>query len=235
MFVVLFLLGFPILFGLIVFLCKGLILHSQSVSFPVAVHRILDDTVSVEVKHEPSSEWEFVNYYSSQNLNNIDVTLTSNRVEITCSSAVPCKTGTNPNNPSFAGIYLVSVEKSSTSQEKLLNVSDKCILPLPPPPPTDCRYLVGSKERFSGIKESTLLDLSTAPNAYQQRKGNWGFPETKDFIVTLEYLDNNPPIEILAPEFPPPDQANIFVKEISMQILEPDSTRKPAKISIKVW
>jgi len=204
----------------------------RSISFPVAVHKILNDTLSIELKQDPSSDWKFANYYFSPNVHDIDVTLSPNNIKITCTTSFACKTVTDPTDPSSAGIYFIVVEKDPPLNERLLNISDKCN---PEALPIECDYSIGSKEIFEGINENRLLDLTTNPNNYQAKKVQWGFPEAKDFSVTLDYLDGSQPLEILSPEFPPSDQANVFVKEISMQILNPDSTREPAKINIKVW
>jgi len=206
----------------------------SSISIPIAINKVANNTIKIEVAQEPPAKWDFVYYYSQQNLTalNIEVDNMPNKIKIGCISNAQCKTETSPFGAPFAGIYLVAMENTNATFKEF-NFSVKCV---PQVGPNACQYIVGAKEIFNGLKEANLLALASDPTlAYQQKKTDWKFPQTRDFSVSLEYLNGTAPIELMKPDYLLPEQLSIFVKEITMPILNQNASRTPAKISIKVW
>ena len=208
------------------------IVHESSwsvVSVPVAVKNLINNTVYVDVSHGLDSTWDFVDYYSTQNLTllNMRVSLSFDTARITCKDNFPCKTGTS-SSVFHSGIYLISVGFFNSSSSAL-NLSSKCS---PNVPVSDCEYIIGSKEIFTGLNEDNLLLL--ASEDYDIKKNDWNFPDSRDFSVSLDYL-NGTIQDLIKPNYPVPDRLSVFVKEISMPILNENATRTPAKLGIKVW
>ncbi len=207
----------------------------SSISVPIAVRKISDSTFIIEAVQEQPAKWDFVSYYSPQNLTllNINVDINPGKIKIACKANSQCKTVTSSSSELVAGIYLTAMENDETAAIKDVNITVKCV---PPGGNAVCDYLVVAKEIFSGLKESNLLMLSLNPIvSYSQKKNDWNFPETRDFSVSLDYLNGSSQIDLIKPGYPLPESLNIFVKELSIPILNQDASRTPAKINIKVW
>ncbi|MDP3917191.1 MAG: hypothetical protein Q8Q42_02790 [Nanoarchaeota archaeon] len=205
----------------------------SSISIPVAIHNLNYDSngnpASIKVKHEPTSDWQFINFYSKQDLNllNIIITHDFDSFEITC-SAFPC--GTTTTSPSSQGIYLISLEKPSVSAESF-EIADECSIDENPSP---CDYLIGSKETVVGLDKERIAALMSGIMPYSVIKDNWDFPATREFEVSIDYL-NGTHENLISPNIQIPLQSNVFVREILLPIIEKDGSRTPTKISIKVW
>jgi len=203
-----------------------------SISVPIAINTIINNSIKASFSQEQLGGWNYVGYYSSQEpIPNLQISLTPDKVEISCISNYPCQTETSPNGPSTQGIYLISMPNNGGIL-KSFKINNKC------EPSVDlsaCKYTIGAKEVFTGLKESNILNLSQNPSSYNQKKKDWNFPKTREFAISLDYINGSQPISVLTPDYSQPEQLSVFVKEISMQILEPNGTRKPAKINIRVW
>ncbi len=204
----------------------------EAINIPIAIKNIDDSSYSIEITHKPTSEWSFIGYSSQQDLNSLDIQVsnTSSSISITCISGNNCKTEQSGANPS-AGIYIQSIEKPVTTPNRVFDLEDKCsVVEIPP----RCEYTLGSKETIIGLNESGILTLFNHLVTYGDKKSGWNFPDSKDFSIYLDYL-NGTKIKVLSPEFEPSDQSNVFVKEISIPILEENGNRRPAKINIRIW
>lgn len=205
----------------------------QIVNIPVAVQNITNSSYSIVLDHTKNSEWEFIGYTSTQDINSlhISITNTSSQISITCVSGFyDCKTEIN-SGPSTPGIYLTSIEKDFVGPDKRFEMEDKCSSTEMPSP---CNYVLGSKELFTGLSEQRIDLLAYGSVTYQKKKDDWNFPESRDFSIYIDYM-NGTLIKTTSPEFEPSDQTNVFVKVISMSILKKNGERIPARVNIRVW
>lgn len=206
----------------------------EVVSIPVAIQNIENNSYSVILEHTGLSEWNFIGYTSTQNLDNLHIiaTNTSSEISITCKAGYyNCKTEISPGGQSTPGIYVISIEKDWVGPNKVFEMEDRCSLQ---GPPDSCVYVLGSKEIFIGLSEKRIYDLVTGSATYADKKEDWNFPDSREFSIYLDYM-NGTLIKVTSPEFEPSDQKNVFVKVISMSILKSNGERIPARINIRIW
>jgi hypothetical protein len=72
-------------------------------------------------------------------------------------------------------------------------------------------------------------DINSITEPYQTKKDDWSFPESRDFSIKFNGED------ILAPNYKPSEQTNIYIKELLIQTLEGDGLRSSANTTISVW
>ncbi|MBT6045126.1 hypothetical protein HOG54_03710 [Candidatus Woesearchaeota archaeon] len=207
----------------------------EMVSIPLAIKKIENRSYSVVLEHvDQISEWKFIGYTSTQDLDNLhlEITNTSSEISITCKVGYyNCKTEISSGSPSTPGIYAISIEKDVVSEDKVFELEGRCSLT---GAPDSCDYILGSKEIFKGLSERRIYLLVSELISYADLKEDWNFPDSRDFSIYLDYM-NGTLIKATSPEFEPSNQANVFVKVISMSILESNGERKPAKVNIRVW
>lgn len=199
------------------------------ISIPIAIQNIENSSYFIDITHSSLSEWVFIGYTSLQDLNSLDIkiTNTSSSISISCISSNNCNTNVS-SGISLSGIYLISLEKQFVSDEKIFEMEDTC---------SDngmCTYTLGSKEIFVGLSELRINYLINEDITYEEKKEEWGFPDSRDFSIYLDYL-NGTLIKVTSPEFEPSDQSSVFVKEIAIPILGEQGKRRPSKVNIRVW
>ena len=100
----------------------------------------------------------------------------------------------------------------------------------------------GVPEILEGIDPAKLNDIKQActnTETYLALKEKWGYPAGKDFAIyyvqsaTIPY-DLNSKVDICNVATPY-DQSNVYVKEWSDWILNPDGTRMPVIFNLRVW
>lgn len=202
----------------------------EMISIPIAIQNIEDSTHSIDISHSGLSEWRFIGYNSNQDLNSLDISIvnTSTSISISCISGFNCNTNISAGSTSTPGIYLISIEKDWVSENKIFEMQDSCSSA------DMCTYSLGSKELFIGLSFTRLNNLINENIKYHEKKEDWSFPDSRDFSIYLDYM-NGTLIKITSPEFEPSDQSSVFVKEISMPILNEDGKRIPSKVNIRVW
>ncbi|MBT4577156.1 hypothetical protein HOM13_00385 [Candidatus Woesearchaeota archaeon] len=202
----------------------------EMISIPIAIQNIENNSYSIDISHSGLSEWRFIGYRSNQDLGSLDISITntSSLIIISCISGSNCNTNISAGSTSTSGIYLVSIEKDWVSSNKIFEMEDTCSS-------TDmCTYSLGSKELFNGLSMIRINHLINEDITYSEKKEDWSFPDSRDFSIHLDYL-NGTLVKITSPEFEPSDQSSVFVKEISMPILNEDGKRSPTKVNIRVW
>ena len=97
---------------------------------------------------------------------------------------------------------------------------------------TDCTTCleIGLTRELTGISRRKLNDVFNIK--YDILKTNWNFPQAKEFILKADTESRN---YELKPTFEKPDNTNIFVKEIDVNILEEEGIKTRAKIHFEVW
>jgi hypothetical protein len=207
----------------------------ESLSVPATV--TLNNDAYLEIKQQSStvsSEWDFVSYYSPQDLIALNIEFnidtSNNKFTVQCTAGITDCTTIDPNNlpqgKNFTGVYLISMEKPTASENKVFDIELVCY----PLSSTDCHVLIGSEERFRGLNQNRISSL--AVHTYEQIKTDWAFPQTRDFSITIE--DPAGIVEI-KPNYLPPEQANVFVRELLTPILNGDGSRTQIKTRIRVW
>jgi hypothetical protein len=201
----------------------------EMISIPIAIQNVENNSYSIDISHSGLSEWRFIGYNSNQDLNSLDISITntSSLITITCISGSNCNTNISAGTTSTSGIYLVSIENVITA-EKRFEMEDTCSST------NMCTYSLGSKESFNGLSMIRINHLINGDIAYNEKKEDWSFPDSRDFSIHLDYL-NGTLVKITSPKFEPSDQSSVFVKEISMPILNEDGKRSPTKVNIRVW
>lgn len=206
----------------------------EMVSIPLAIKNLENSSYSIILEHlNPISEWNFIGYTSTQDLNSLHLEIinTSSQISITCKVGYyNCKTEISSGS-STPGIYTISIEKDVVNPEKVFKLEDSCSLT---GAPDSCDYVLGSKEIFNGLSEQRIYLLVEERISYTDLKEDWNFPDSRDFSIYLDYM-NSTLLKVTSPEFEPSDQANVFVKVISMSILKQNGERKPARVNIRVW
>ena len=200
----------------------------HTASLPVAVKNMEFNNVTITLKHNYTSDWKFIEVQiPSQFSSKINFTQTGIETSLNCrSSSPPCKTGSDPALPR-PGIYVTSIKNPTAEIEKNYEITGECNHAYP-----ECEYTLGSTEYFTGINLQNTLNFQSSK--YDKIKNSWNFPVTREFTLSLFYL-NGTKIELISPSFPVPPEANIFVKEISTSILNHDGSREPITINIQVW
>ena len=206
----------------------------ESLSVPSTV--TLSNGAYLEIKQQSptvSSEWDFVSYYSPQDLVALNIQFnldtSNNKFTVSCITGTDCTTidpGSLSQGKNFTGVYLISMEKPTASENKVLDIELVCN----PLLSTDCHVLMGSEERFTGLNQNKVNSL--AAYTYDQIKTDWAFPQTRDFSINVE--DPTGTVEI-KPNNPPPEQVNVFIRELLIPILNGDGSRTQIKTRISVW
>ena len=99
------------------------------------------------------------------------------------------------------------------------------------------QYSYGVTDPINGISLDAIQNIRSNyldPTKYNDElKPKYGFPLLKEFSVYIKGSDypNIQPFEPVQPEV----DANVFVREWSDFILEPNGIRKPVNVNIRVW
>lgn len=98
-------------------------------------------------------------------------------------------------------------------------------------------YNLGIIEKLRGLSEKVLVFLmgtlkDTSKETYEQIKGIYGYPKSKEFSV-IATIDINRvyKYKVLEPDV----KTNVYTREWGDFILNYDGTRTPIKINLKVW
>ncbi|MBT3262408.1 hypothetical protein HN992_03185 [Candidatus Woesearchaeota archaeon] len=192
----------------------------SSISIPIAVHNLSSSNITIT--GGTNNQWNISSYYLNYSSLILHPNFTTNNVILKCKSP-----GGNCNtllhNGINQGIYLIYLKKDGATINTF-NLSYTCN----PPPSTspDCNFTVGSKEMFTGWNKG---DINSITEPYQTKKDDWSFPESRDFSIKFNGED------ILAPNYKPSEQTNIYIKELLIQTLEGDGLRSSANTTISVW
>ncbi len=207
----------------------------ESLSVPATVS--LTNGAYLEIKQQsPSSEWNFVSYYSPQDLSTLNIQFIlndPNKFTVKCTGGITdCETIHSTSlsqGKNYTGVYLISMEKPTASENKVFDIDLVCY----PLLSDDCQVLMGSEERFTGLNQEKIDLIESSSYPYDQIKSDWAFPQTRDFSIIVE--DSTGIISEIKPNNPIPEQVNVFTREILIPRLEGDGSRKQIKTRISVW
>jgi hypothetical protein len=197
-----------------------------TVSLPIAINKMQSDSIAITLKHNIIGDWRFLNLTIPTQYSNLDYDLSGLEVNIYCLPPGPCTTNTNTNSP-YPGIYVTSIKNPTRESQKEYNIQPYCN-----GDSSNCSYVLGSTEYFTGLNLQSVLNLKN--KNYENLKQEWKYPLTRDFILNLYYL-NGSYIPLTAPSYIAPAEANIFVKEVNTAILNPDGTREQVIINMQIW
>ncbi len=115
---------------------------------------------------------------------------------------------------------------------------------LNPGEPFSARIIThGTTEYLRGIDEQALTEFESlncdSPAKYQELKEKWAFPPEKEFSLYYVEAEQIPydmkDAKYLCNQVQPYDQSNVYAKEWSEWILNPDGTIKPVIYNIRIW
>lgn len=92
--------------------------------------------------------------------------------------------------------------------------------------PTVCTALLGATITHQGLQQNEISNLKTAD--YTALKNTWTYPLQKEFAL---YQDGTK----ISGGQEPAAQANVFVKELKLDIISDQGTQTPTTINIRVW
>lgn len=100
--------------------------------------------------------------------------------------------------------------------------------------PTYCVAELGVFENINGLNPTMLTDItSDSVEAYKTLKTRWGIPEDKEFSIYIDRNVDGAIEKIIGAD--PFEKANVFVRRIESQIVEPIGTTTPVAVYLRVW
>lgn len=92
--------------------------------------------------------------------------------------------------------------------------------------PVACTAVLGATVTYQGLQQNKIDTLHA--QVYHTIKNIWNYPQQKEFAI---YQDGN---KIIGGQ-EPAQQANIFVKEMKMNMIAADGAQSTTTINIRVW
>ncbi len=92
--------------------------------------------------------------------------------------------------------------------------------------PAVCKAVLGATVTYQGLQQGKITALQSAD--YNTVRTNWNYPLQKEFAI---YQDGN---KVIGGQ-EPTQQANIFVKEMKMNMIAADGAQTTTTINIRVW
>lgn len=112
---------------------------------------------------------------------------------------------------------------TTRKMQETMNMELECT---PKNQPAICAALLGATVSHQGLQQSEINNLKTAD--YTIVKNAWTYPLQREFAL---YQDGQ---KIIGSQ-EPSQQADIFVKELKMNIINDQGVKTPTTINIRVW
>ncbi|MBS3168041.1 hypothetical protein J4216_02885 [Candidatus Woesearchaeota archaeon] len=105
-------------------------------------------------------------------------------------------------------------------------------------------YDIGIEESLEGIDLASFMNLnnidlgSGCTIGYGCIKEKWGFPDLKEFIITVEALpQGSSNVNVIFPSnnLQPPENVQVFVRNFNSFLITDDGVKIPVKVRIKTW